>query len=127
HDEIRFWEDYLRPHSSQLWLDDQKCSGGLPIQAPFVILGDFNADPFDGDSLPGASQQLLEHERVNATFTPTSNGAAAASAAQGGLNLEQKGSPAADTADFNDRYTGNLRLDYVLPSTDFNILDGGVF
>lgn len=127
YDEIRFWADYLQPRSSEHWLDDQGRSGGLPLEAQFVILGDFNTDPFDGDSLPGASQQLLEHERVNATFTPLSSGAAAASAAQGGVNLEQKGNPAADTADFNDRDTGNLRLDYVLPSTGIDILDGGVF
>jgi endonuclease/exonuclease/phosphatase family metal-dependent hydrolase len=126
-DEIRFWADYLRPESSAHWIDDQERPGGLAVSEQFVILGDLNADPNDGDSEPGASQQLLDHERVDASFTPLSNGAAAASAAQGGLNTQQKGNPAADTADFNDRYTGNLRLDYVLPSNGFTALGGGVF
>jgi endonuclease/exonuclease/phosphatase family metal-dependent hydrolase len=90
-------------------------------------LGDFNADPDDGDSLPGASQQLLEHERSNPQFTPMSKGAEQASLDQKGLNTGQKGNPAADTADFNDRYTGNLRLDYVLPSRELTVVDGGVF
>lgn len=127
HDEIRFWADYLRPQVSADWMDDQGRSGGLSTGQPFVVLGDFNADPYDGDSLPGASQQLLEHERINAQFTPISRGAERASLLQAGLNIRQKGNPAADTADFNDRNTGNLRLDYVLPSRGLNALQGGVF
>jgi hypothetical protein len=43
------------------------------------------------------------------------------------LNHQQTGDPAADTADFDDRYTGNLRLDYVLPSRGLKVLEGGVF
>lgn len=126
-DEIRFWADYLRPEISKKWQDDQGRSGGLPLTRHFVVLGDYNADPFDGDSLPGASQQLLDHERVNNRFTPLSGGAAEASQLQGGLNAQQKGNPAADTADFNDQYTGNLRLDYVLPSAGLEVVDGAVF
>ena len=46
---------------------------------------------------------------------------------QGGINSEQRGNPAADTADFNDQFTGNLRLDYLLPSSDLPITGCGVF
>lgn len=126
-DEIRFWADYLRPDTSTEWQDDQGRKGGLPPTEHFVVLGDYNADPVDGDSLPGASQQLLDHERVNNQFTPVSRGAAEASQLQGGLSVKHQGDPAADTADFNDQYTGNLRLDYVLPSTGLKVTDGGVF
>jgi len=126
-DEIRFWADYLRPEISAEWQDDQGRKGGLPLTEHFVVLGDYNADPLDGDSLPGASQQLLDHERVNSQFVPLSKGATEASQLQGGLNTKQKGNPAADTADFNDQYTGNLRLDYVLPSTELEVIDGAVF
>lgn len=126
-DEIRFWAEYLRPQESGDWLDDQGRAGGLPGEPAFVILGDLNADPADGDSEPGAIRQLLEHERIAAAFTPTSTGAAQAAYAQGGLNAQQQGNPAADTADFDDRRTGNLRLDYVLPSANLEVLDGGVF
>jgi len=126
-DEIRFWADYLRPEISSAWTDDQGRSGGLPWSAQFAVLGDYNADPIDGDSLPGSSQQLLNHERINNRFTPVSRGAAEASRLQGGLNTKQQGKAAADTADFNDQYTGNLRLDYVLPSNGFEVVDGGVF
>jgi endonuclease/exonuclease/phosphatase family metal-dependent hydrolase len=126
-DELRFWADYLRPMISTDWTDDQGVKGGLAADRQFVIVGDFNADPKDGDSLPGASQQLLEHERIDGGFTPTSSGAAATSQLQRGLNSRQTGDPAADTADFDDRYTGNLRLDYVLPSNGLEVLGGGVF
>ncbi|HET6564333.1 MAG TPA: endonuclease/exonuclease/phosphatase family protein [Xanthomonadales bacterium] len=126
-DEIRFWADYLRPEVSATWADDQGRTGGLPMDARFVILGDINADPHDGDSEPGAAQQLLEHHRISSGFTPTSQGAEQASHAQAGINVAQQGDPAADTADFDDRRTGNLRLDYVLPSADLEVLGGGVF
>lgn len=126
-DEIRFWADYLRPAIAADWADDQGRRGGLPGDAAFIILGDMNADPNDGDSLPGASQQLLEHERIQSGFVPVSLGAEQANREQGGVNRQHVSSPAADTADFGDSGAGNLRLDYVLPSHGLKILDGGVF
>ena len=50
-----------------------------------------------------------------------------ASVAQGGKNRQHKGDPAADTSDFNDERTGNLRLDYVLPSANITVRNCGVF
>ena len=38
-----------------------------------------------------------------------------------------KGNPAADTGDFNDQYTGNMRIDYVLLSTTLKVVGCGVF
>jgi len=58
---------------------------------------------------------------------PTSRGAAEASRLQGGANVDQKGRAERDTADFDDRSVGNLRVDYVLPSRDLKPLGGGVF
>jgi hypothetical protein len=40
-----------------------------------VIAGDLNADPEDGDGMPGAVAQLLRHPRVDAGFVPRSEGA----------------------------------------------------
>jgi len=127
HDEIRLWADYLRPEVAASWSDDQGRKGGLAPQAPFVILGDANADPHTGDSFPGAVQQLLEHERVDSRVVPRSRGAVEASQQQAGVNAQQKGDAAADTADFDDRYTGNLRIDYALPSQNLGVVDAGVF
>ena len=126
-DEIRFWLDYITPGADGYMVDDQGLAGGITEGAPFVIAGDFNADPHDGDSLAGAIGQLLQSPRVNAGCIPVSNGAAQSARIQGGVNDSHSGDPAADTADFNDRYTGNLRLDYVLPSSDLEVTGCGVF
>jgi len=116
-DEIRFTADYLRPgRRSRYIYDDQGRRGGLHPGARFVIAGDQNSDPLDGDSVPGAIQQLLDHPRVDAAFAPSSTGAVEASALQGGANLTHRSDPAYDTADFADSAPGNLRADYVLPS-----------
>ena len=92
-----------------------------------MIAGDLNADPADGESVPGAARQLTGHPFVNASVTPASEGGAAAAAAQGGANAGQRGDPRFDTADFGDEAPGNLRVDYVLPSADLEIIGAGVF
>jgi hypothetical protein len=128
HDEIRFWADYVTPGQASTYIyDDAGRRGGLEPGARFVIAGDQNADPLDGDSVPGAAQQLLDHPRVNTSVTPASEGAVDATERQGGANLTHRGDPAFDTADFADSAPGNLRVDYVLPSRPLRILDGAVF
>jgi hypothetical protein len=128
HDEIRLWADYVLPSRSGYLHDDQGTRGGLKPGARFVIMGDQNADPFDGDSVAGAAQQLLENPRVNTSLTPTSPGGPEQAALQGGANLTHRGDPAFDTADFVDvPGPGNLRADYVLPSKNLRMLDAGVF
>jgi 3-phytase len=42
--------------------------------AQFVIMGDQNADPNDGDSFDNAILQVLNNPRVNTNFIPTSAG-----------------------------------------------------
>ncbi len=127
HDEIRFWADYITPNRSRYLYDDAGRYGGISPSQRFVIAGDQNADPFDGDSVPGAIQQLLEHPRVDTRLTPWSAGAAEQAAAQGGANRSHRGDPRYDTADFADTQPGNLRVDYVLPRKGLKLLDAGVF
>jgi len=133
-DEIRFWADYI--DGAGYIHDDSGRDGGLADGEVFVIAGDLNADPFDGDSLPGAVRQLLDHPRIDASEVdplrvPASAGAALAAGRQGGVNNRHVGDPAFDTADFHDEGAnapGNLRVDYVLPSRDGLIrIGGGVF
>jgi Endonuclease/Exonuclease/phosphatase family len=127
-DEIRLWADYVVPQRSRYLYDDQGRRGGLARGASFVIMGDQNSDPLDGDSIPGAAQQLLEHPRVNTSLTPSSPGGPEQAALQGGANLTHRGDPAFDTADFADvPGPGNLRADYVLPSRDLQMLAARVF
>ena len=126
-DEIRFWLDYTQPGSAEYIVDDAGLSGGIAEDASFVIAGDFNADPQDGDSTPNAIGQLLNAGWINSDCTPVSKGAEEAARIQGGSNVEQQGNPAVDTADFNDKFTGNLRLDYLLPSSGLTVNGCGVF
>ena len=92
HDEAAFWGALL--------------DGALPMAAPeppFVILGDGNLDPVDGDGLSDAITALIAHPALQDT----------------GQN--------ADTADFSARNgPGKLRVDYVLPSADLKVLGAGV-
>jgi hypothetical protein len=126
-DEIRFWADYITPARSGYIYDDAGNRGGLKPGELFVIAGDQNSDPLDGDSIPGAIQQLIEHPLVNTKFTPSSPGAVQQAALQGGANLTHRSDPAFDTADFADSAPGNLRADYVLPRKNLQIVDGAVF
>ncbi|MFC3123553.1 glycerophosphodiester phosphodiesterase family protein [Pseudoroseomonas globiformis] len=115
-DEIRLIRDYVTPGAGDYIYDDNGQRGGLEEGARFVIMGDMNADPKDGDSVGFAINQLLEAKVVNASVVPESAGAAEAAAQQGGANGTHGGDPAQDTADFADAAPGNLRVDYVLPS-----------
>jgi len=127
HDEIRFWADYVTPGANGYITDDAGATGGLNPSEPFVIMGDQNADPFDGDSTDDAIDQLLDNKRIVDPM-PTSEGGVEASLLQGGANLGHTGDPATDTADFNDNPApGNLRADYVLPSRKLVVDDAGVF
>ncbi len=127
HDEIRFWADYIDPVKSNYIRDDGGIFGGLAAGEKFIIMGDQNADPNDGDSFPGAIAQLLNNPDINISVTPSSNGGVDAAIGQGGVNATQTGNPAFDTADFNDNGAGNLRVDYALPSTNLEIKDASVF
>ncbi len=127
-DEIRFWADYITPGSSSGYIyDDAGGSGGLKPGSLFVIAGDQNSDPLDGDSIPGSIQQLLEHPLVNTKSTPDSEGAVQQNGLQGGANLTHRSDPRFDTADFSDSAPGNLRADYVLPRKTMQLVDAGVF
>ncbi len=127
HDEIRFWADYVDPRTSGYIYDDEGSYGGLAKGDRFVIVGDLNADPYDGDSTANAIDQLLGHPGINTRVTPSSEGAVEQAALQGGANDLHLGDPAFDTADFSDFTPGNLRADYVLPSKNLRILGSAVF
>lgn len=116
HDEIRFWADYIDPAQSGYIYDDAEWAaaggmtpaspvGGLAAGARFVIVGDQNADPVDGDATFDPIDQLLSSALVDVSITPTSDGALEQVPA-GFMMRETK------TASFN------LRADYVLPSVE---------
>jgi len=126
HDEIRFWADYISPHRNSYIVDDAGQKGGLSHDTAFVIAGDLNADPIDGDSTNRAIHQLLEHPLIR-DAKPQSKGGVEAAQVQGKVNATHKGKPAFDTGDFSDRSPGNLRIDYVLPARTLKISRHGIF
>ncbi|MEA2002090.1 MAG: endonuclease/exonuclease/phosphatase family protein [Actinomycetota bacterium] len=129
HDEIRFWADYIQPSRSGYITDDDGGRGGLHPNARFVIAGDLNADPFDGDSTGDPAFLLLDNPKVNTKVTPSSDGGVEA-ADQGPPNDVHLGDPMFDTADFSEAAfggPGNLRADYVLPRKSMKIVDAGIF
>ena len=126
HDEIRLWTEYLSPGDKPWLCDDRGRCGGLAADARFVIAGDLNNDPVDGDGLHSAILELLEHPRVLRMPTPRSDGGAETAHAYAGKGIQHQGSPAHVTGDFGPR-VGAMRLDYVLPSTGFNLVESGVF
>jgi hypothetical protein len=133
-DEIRLWADYVTPGAGGYIYDDEDVHGGLRPGSTFVIAGDQNSDPLDGDSIPGSIQQLLDNPRINTTVTPSSIGGTRWSELQDVLNDDHRSDPAFDTADFCDfpafppcSGPGNLRADYVLPSRNLRIADAAVF
>lgn len=127
HDEIRFWKEYIENPTAPYLRDDQGIPGGLPVENAFVIVGDLNADPFDGDDQGKAIRQLLESPLIRSSPPPAASGGKEAAMAQGNKNLRHRGNPAEDTSDFNDRGPGNLRVDYALPSETLQIAQTGVF
>lgn len=127
HDEIRLWADYVTPGRGDYIYDDDGQSGGLGAGERFVIVGDYNADPYDGDSTFGAALQLTNHPAIDNRFVPTSRGGVQQSEIQGEANAEHRGQAAFDTSDFSEP-PGNLRVDYVLGSAfGLDPVAGGVF
>lgn len=127
-DEIRFWADYIA--GAAYVYDDQGGTGGLAAGSIFVIAGDYNADPNDGDAFQDPIEQLLQHPLVNVTVTPESQGGVLAAVDvnnNGPANATHLTDPKFDTADFNDAAPGNLRVDYVLPSSNVDIVGAGIF
>ncbi|MBW2522711.1 MAG: endonuclease/exonuclease/phosphatase family protein [Deltaproteobacteria bacterium] len=94
----------------------------LPEDARFVLVGDLNADPDDGDSLPGAIRQLLDHPRL-VPYQPEGAGT--------GGNNPQRNTNVSDcpsTTPIDPTASFQLQLDYLMPSATIGEpLDGGVF
>lgn len=104
HDETAFWLRLL--------------AGDLPFavpEPPFVILGQSNADPSDGDGRPDAIRALLKHPALQ---DPAPKGTHARA------EPDQRGDPALDTALYGG--LGGLRVEVLLPSANLTVTSSGV-
>ncbi|NIJ51932.1 endonuclease/exonuclease/phosphatase family protein [Dyadobacter arcticus] len=114
HDEIRFWKDYISDKNSSYIYDDKGTKGGLKADSRFVILGDQNASPDEGDAISQGIRSLLADPKINSETPPSSKGGAEHSS----TNVFAK----------NHTAFWRMRADYVLPSRKgFQIIDSGVF
>lgn len=105
-DETRLWSLVLDGHF------------GEPPDS-FVIAGLANIDPFDGEGDGGFMRDFLNDPRWIDPL-PRSEG--------GNIpDPSQIGDPALDTADWDEAGAGNLRVSYVLPSSDLTVTASGVF
>jgi endonuclease/exonuclease/phosphatase family metal-dependent hydrolase len=113
HDEIRFWTDYLSGSEQSAYIyDDNQKRGGFKGEH-FVIAGDLNASPDEGDGIKRGIQGLLVHHLVNDSIVPQSEG--------GSVHTPDNPYSAQHTAEWA------MRADYVLPSTSLNVTGSGVF
>ncbi len=128
HDEIRFWVDYIAGGDQAEYIyDDRGQRGGLDNHALFVVAGDLNGDPEDGQGREGI-ERLLASPRLAKTPIPASQGGEEQSSLQGGANATHRGKPRYDTLDAADNGgPGNLRVDYVLPASGLNCVASEVF
>lgn len=124
--ELHLWREYLATGDAPWLRDDQGRCGRLGSDARFVIAGDLNNDPVDGDGHHEAILELLEHPRVMRMATPRSEGGEETALAYAAKGLQRRGAPAHVTGDFGPR-AGAMRLDYVLPSTGFALIGSGVY
>ncbi len=125
HDEIRMFADYVDGRADYLY-DDKGVKGGLAEGADFVIVGDMNADPVDGDGDGEAGRLLTQNPKVLADPAPASAAGAYYAGKQGQANLKHRGDPSHDSGDFSDYSVGNLRVDYCLPSKTLKMIANGV-
>jgi endonuclease/exonuclease/phosphatase family metal-dependent hydrolase len=113
HDEIRFWTDYLSGSEQSAYIyDDNQKRGGFKGEH-FVIAGDLNASPDEGDGIKRGIQGLLEHSLVNDSIVPQSEA--------GSVHTPDNPHSAQHTA------VWAMRADYVLPSTSLYVTGSGVF
>lgn len=88
--------------------------------AHFVVIGNANLDPIDGQGKSAAMANFLANPAIQDPM-PKSLGAQIAA------NPSHTGNPATDTAAWDGEDPGNLRVSYVLPSADWRVADAGVF
>lgn len=123
HDEIDFWNRYLDDDpASRAWLiDDQGRPGGLDEAESFVVMGDLNADPIDGNGRREAIRRLLSHRRTRDVQPKAS----ASDSSDRASNYSGTDDVTTKTADFGRN--GYLRVDYVVPSDRLQVIDSGIF
>ena len=122
--EIQFWTDYIS--GENYFTDDNNLGGGLQKGSYFVIAGDLNADPDEGDghrpTIKGLiTHQLVKKEATTGSMRPTSKGG------QEYLNSPECSRNCKRADGHTITSVSGLRLDHVIPSANLKVLKTGVF
>lgn len=88
--------------------------------ASFIVLGNANLDPVDGNGLRDSMEAFLNRADLQDPAPRSEGGAFAA-------DPDHMGDPSLDTADWPDYAPGNLWVSYVFPAMDWTVGDAGVF
>lgn len=107
HDQLVFWQHYLNGVF------------GTAPDSGFVLIGDANLDPVDGDGHISAIQGLLNHPGLQDP-KPKRPGPVQ-------HDSSQSGDPWLDTVAWPTPDPGERRVDYVLPSLDLKVVASGVY
>lgn len=122
--EVKFWNDYVR--GENYFVDDNGSGAMFESGSLFVIAGDLNADPDQGDGDRATIAGLMNSNLINTAATvgsaqPTSKGG------QEYLN-------SSDCSRNCNRGKGNtitsvsgLRLDHAMPSAGLTVMNSGVY
>ncbi|ELH4836769.1 endonuclease/exonuclease/phosphatase family protein [Vibrio harveyi] len=118
--EVEFWHHYVQ--GKDYFYDDAGKKGGLVEGAKFVMMGDQNLDPLDGDGFSEIMQAfhndpLVNQDVMNGELYPTSFGAA------------EHAADDSSTHPIPNRITSTfgLGVDYAMPSANLNVVDSGVY
>jgi hypothetical protein len=119
-DEIKFWVHYIA--DDQKLYDDKNLYGGYKGENSFLIAGDLNASRTSESRYDEmlAIDQLLNHPQIIDTGKWLMS--------NGGWEGRNEGPPdywEQNTAKFGEDF--RMRIDYLLPSKDIHIVDGGVY
>lgn len=113
HDEVKFWVDYLSGDADYIY-DDKGGRGGYQAQAPFIVMGDQNSSPDEGDAHRDAILALVNHPKIQSEPVPQSAGGAAHTPDNPRAKFHTAG--------------WRMRADYVLPSKHgLQVKSSGVF
>ena len=129
HDEIRFWADYL--DNAAYIVDDTNTPGGIARGSAFVILGDLNADPDEGSSYKNPIQLLLAHPLIARPDDGPSDNAPDQDSPHAQDDADTSWIPMSDIPvhglDPDDTAHFGLRVDYVLPWRNIEIVQSGIW
>lgn len=106
HDQIMFWIHYLDGDF------------GMVPNERFVLIGDANQDPVDGEGRKSAIRALISDPRLQ-DLRPMRD-------AQQSAGVVRDGDPRLDTVAWPEPDPGHLRVSYVLPSRDWFVAKSGV-